>query len=89
MNTPWEWLTPGIALAGFLVLLFFGWWWSLGRAALRQEHNKNEDTPVPEDKQLRWHVQHMREDTLLIGRLLMLIAAILAGLFVLLLFRLG
>ena len=34
--------------------------------ALRDEYDRNEKSSAPPEQQIRWHIQHMREDMMLL-----------------------
>lgn len=53
------------------------WHTIFGTSTLNKEIDRNDHFPAPDDRQLKWHIQHMRQDIISITRILYLIFIIL------------
>ena len=72
-----DWLITIIisAIAGVIAIVIWGH--VFGSSPLKKEIDSNKKFSPPEDQQLRWHIEHMRQDIMSITRILFFIFLLL------------
>jgi len=67
----WAILILGSLLSGVVATIL--WFHLFGSASLDAEIERNKITEAPDENQLRWHIQHIRQDIISMTRILFFI----------------
>lgn len=62
-------------IAGIVGMALWGYFF--GSNTINKEMKRNDHQPTPDEHQIKWHIQHIRQDIISITRILFLIFLIL------------
>jgi len=64
-----DWAPPALLVGGWILV-------ALHHESLGDEIDRNEKHAAPDDRQIRWHIRHLRQDVALLCKLVMALIAL-------------